>query len=91
MLLNIAAVRHTFPDGSQFEGIGVAPDIETQTTAEDLKASRDVVLTRAGSNDSMKVKPLRWRALGDDFRTLLEEFLINSSQLVVPDRLVSPP
>jgi carboxyl-terminal processing protease len=47
MLLNIAAVRHTFPDGSQFEGIGITPDIEVQTTAEDLKAGRDVSLSKA--------------------------------------------
>jgi C-terminal processing protease CtpA/Prc len=84
MLLNIAAVRHSFPDGSQFEGIGVAPDIETRTTAEDLKASRDVVLTRAGSNDSMKVKPLRWRAQGDDFRTFLTDFLAVLPQIDFP-------
>jgi carboxyl-terminal processing protease len=47
MLLNIASVRHTFPDGSQFEGIGITPDIEVQTTAEDLKAGRDVSLSKA--------------------------------------------
>ena len=47
MLLNIAAVRHTFPDGSRFEGVGIGPDVEVQTTVEDLKAGRDVVLTKA--------------------------------------------
>jgi carboxyl-terminal processing protease len=47
MLLNIAAVRHTFPDGSRFEGVGIGPDVEVQTTVEDLKARRDVVLTKA--------------------------------------------
>ena len=47
MLLNIAAVRHTFPDGSRFEGAGIAADVEVQTTAEDLKAGRDVVLAKA--------------------------------------------
>ena len=47
MMLNIASVRHTFPDGSRFEGIGIAPDVETQPSAQDLKAGRDIVLERA--------------------------------------------
>jgi carboxyl-terminal processing protease len=47
MMLNIASVRHTFPDGSRFEGVGIAPDIESQPTIEDLKAGKDVVLERA--------------------------------------------
>jgi carboxyl-terminal processing protease len=49
MMLNIASVRHTFPDGSRFEGVGIAPDVEIQPTIEDLKAGRDVVLERAVS------------------------------------------
>lgn len=47
MMLNIAAVRHTFPDGSRFEGVGISPDLPVQVTSEDLKAGRDVVLMRA--------------------------------------------
>jgi carboxyl-terminal processing protease len=47
MMLNISAVRHTFPDGSQFEGVGVAPDVSVENSAEDLRAGRDVVLKRA--------------------------------------------
>jgi len=47
MRLNIAAVRHTFPDGSRFEGVGIAPDVEIHATVPDLKAGRDVVLERA--------------------------------------------
>jgi carboxyl-terminal processing protease len=47
MMLNISAVRHTFPDGSQFEGVGIAPDIAVENSAEDLWAGRDVVLKRA--------------------------------------------
>jgi carboxyl-terminal processing protease len=47
MILNIASIRHVFPDGSRFEGVGVAPDVEIQPTAEDLKAGRDVVLDKA--------------------------------------------
>ena len=47
MMLNISAVRHTFPDGSQFEGVGIAPDIALENTAEDLRAGRDKVLAKA--------------------------------------------
>src|SRR5262249_43501859 len=47
MRLNIASVRHTFPDGSKFEGVGIAPDIEVHSRAEDLRLGKDVVLNRA--------------------------------------------
>ena len=47
MILNIAAVHHTFPDGSQFEGVGIAPDVPVETTPEDLRSSRDTVLQKA--------------------------------------------
>jgi len=47
MILNIAAVRHTFPDGSQFEGVGIVPDVEVAVTPEDLRAGRDPVLAKA--------------------------------------------
>jgi len=47
MILNIAATHHTFPDGSQFEGIGIAPDVPVDVTPDDLRSGRDVVLTRA--------------------------------------------
>jgi C-terminal processing protease CtpA/Prc len=47
MTLRIAANRYLFPDGSEFEGIGIEPDIEVHTTIEDLKAGRDPVLERA--------------------------------------------
>jgi carboxyl-terminal processing protease len=47
MILNIAAIHHTFPDGSQFEGVGIAPDIPVEITPDDLRANRDVVLRSA--------------------------------------------
>lgn len=47
MILNIAAVHHTFPDGSQFEGVGIVPDVPVDTTPDDLRSGRDVVLKRA--------------------------------------------
>jgi len=47
MMLNITAIRNTFPDRSQFEGRGVAPDIEVVITLDDLRAGRDRVLAKA--------------------------------------------
>jgi carboxyl-terminal processing protease len=47
MILNIAAVHHTFPDGSQFEGVGIVPDVPVDTTPEDLKTGHDPVLQKA--------------------------------------------
>lgn len=47
MILNIAAIHHTFPDGSQFEGVGIAPDVPVDITPDDLRSGRDVVLKTA--------------------------------------------
>jgi len=47
MHLGISARRVFFPDGSQFEGVGVAPDVEVHTTVEDLRVGSDPVLTKA--------------------------------------------
>jgi len=47
MMLNVSAVRHVFPDGSRFEGVGIAPDVPVETTPEDLRAGRDCVLLKA--------------------------------------------
>jgi carboxyl-terminal processing protease len=47
MTLRIAARRYLFPDGSEFEGIGIKPDVEVRTTIEDLKSGRDPVLEEA--------------------------------------------
>lgn len=47
LILNVAAVRHTFPDGSKFEGVGISPDVVIEPSVEDLRAGRDVVLQRA--------------------------------------------
>lgn len=40
MSLRIAIKRNYFPDGSEFEGVGIKPDIEVQTTIDDLKSGR---------------------------------------------------
>src|SRR5262249_7198495 len=47
MVLNIAAIHHTFPDGSTFEGVGIAPDVPVDMTPDDLRAGRDPVLKKA--------------------------------------------
>src|SRR5262249_38100509 len=47
MVLNVSAIRHVFPDGSRFEGVGIAPDVTVETTPEDLRAGRDAVLAKA--------------------------------------------
>lgn len=47
MILNVASIRHTFPDGSQFEGVGISPDVEIHLAPVDLKQGRDVVLSKA--------------------------------------------
>ena len=43
----IGAKRAYFPDGSQFEGIGIMPDIEIVPSTADLGAGRDPVLEKA--------------------------------------------
>lgn len=47
MMLNISAVRHTLPDGSRFEGVGITPDVAIDMTPDDLRSSRDPVLKKA--------------------------------------------
>lgn len=47
MFLSIGAKREHFPDGSQFEGVGVAPDIKVHPTVQDFRTGDDPVLKRA--------------------------------------------
>lgn len=47
MRFRVSTKRAYFPDGSQFEGVGIEPHIEVVPTPEDLKAGRDPVLERA--------------------------------------------
>ncbi|MHB8418205.1 MAG: S41 family peptidase [Myxococcales bacterium] len=47
MRVAIGAVEDRFPDGSPFDGIGIAPDIEIEETVDSLRAGRDPVLERA--------------------------------------------
>ena len=43
----IGSKRAYFPDGSQFEGVGIMPDIEVIPSAAELQAGRDPVLDKA--------------------------------------------
>lgn len=46
MMLSFTSVRHTFPDGARFEGVGIRPEVEIEPAIEELKAGKDVVLER---------------------------------------------
>jgi len=43
----ICVKRDTYPDGREFVGKGIAPDVAVAMTVEDLRAGRDPVLDRA--------------------------------------------
>lgn len=47
MQFRVGTKRMYFPDGSEFEGVGIKPDIEVIPTPADIKADRDPVLERA--------------------------------------------
>jgi carboxyl-terminal processing protease len=47
MNVSIGAVRYRFPDGSPFEGIGIAPDISIDRRIADIVANRDAAMERA--------------------------------------------
>lgn len=47
MIAMIGAKREMFPDGSQFEGVGIKPDLAVTPTVEDFRQGRDPVLDAA--------------------------------------------
>ena len=47
MAVSIGAVRYRFPDGTPFEGVGIAPDVVVERRISDLVAGRDAILERA--------------------------------------------
>jgi carboxyl-terminal processing protease len=47
MILKISVERQYFPDGSEFEGVGIKPDVEVQPTIESLKSGHHVILEKA--------------------------------------------
>lgn len=47
MMIVVGSIRTFFPDGSPFEGVGIAPDIELPATLKDIREGTDSVLLRA--------------------------------------------
>jgi len=47
MMVIIGAKRESFPDGSQFEGVGIKPDIEVRPSVNDLRSGKDTALEAA--------------------------------------------
>jgi carboxyl-terminal processing protease len=47
LAISVGAVRYRFPDGSPFEGVGIAPDVVVERRVSDVIAGRDAVLDRA--------------------------------------------
>ncbi|UCF42477.1 MAG: hypothetical protein JSV99_07690 [Planctomycetota bacterium] len=43
----ICVKRDTYPDGKEFVGVGVVPDVEVHSTQEDICAGRDTILEKA--------------------------------------------
>lgn len=43
----ICVKRDRFPDGREFVGVGIKPDIEAKRTVADVRAGRDPELARA--------------------------------------------
>ncbi len=47
MSFRISSRRMYFPDGSEFEGVGIAPDVEVRPSLTDRRDGKDVVFERA--------------------------------------------
>jgi carboxyl-terminal processing protease len=47
MIFRISTKREYFPDGSEFEGRGIRPNVEVHPRAEDLQSGNDVILQKA--------------------------------------------
>lgn len=47
MVLSVGSKREYFPDGSQFEGVGIAPDVPVELAADDIRRDVDADLAQA--------------------------------------------
>lgn len=47
MMIVVGSIRTFFPDGSPFEGVGIAPDVELPATVEEIRKGTDPALQRA--------------------------------------------
>ena len=43
----VCTIHYTYPDGREFVGVGVIPDVEIHPTAVDIATDRDVILEKA--------------------------------------------
>ena len=46
MSFRIGTKREYLPDGSEFEGVGILPDVSVEPTVEDIRKGRDPALDR---------------------------------------------
>jgi carboxyl-terminal processing protease len=47
MSFHVSTKRESFPDGKQFEGVGIKPDVELEPSIDDLRNGKDPVLEKA--------------------------------------------
>jgi len=47
MRLMVGTVRYNFPDGSEFESVGITPTIPVEVRTQDVRANADPVLMAA--------------------------------------------
>ena len=59
MSVVVGVMRYRFPDGSAFEGVGIAPDVAIERRIADIVAGRDVVLERAEQLATAPAAPIR--------------------------------
>jgi carboxyl-terminal processing protease len=52
----VTTKRDSYPDGKEFVGVGVKPDIEVRSTIKDLLSRRDTVLEAAKAKILEKIK-----------------------------------
>ncbi|MFN8353101.1 MAG: S41 family peptidase [Spirosomataceae bacterium] len=52
----VCTKKDTYPDGREFVGVGIKPDIEIIPTLQDYMANRDVVLDKALNYLTTKLK-----------------------------------
>ncbi len=55
--VRICTKRDTYPDGRDFVGVGIAPDIYIEPTVEDIRIGRDVILEHAIDLLNQQIQP----------------------------------
>lgn len=57
MVIQLSMKREFFANGEEFEGVGILPDVEIHTTAEDIASGRDPVMARVAEMVRAKAYP----------------------------------